>query len=128
MKSYYEDITDLRREVNGLYNFFSERVGDVVDMNLDYFPEQIVVTFVRHQDVQRALSRYSDDVFAFRFRGSTLFHPMGAKEFRDWTFEPSKVDFECQVRNCTLADDLPPNKYLPIFVQREKFMSIASYF
>lgn len=96
-----EDITDLRRETTSLFNFFTERVGDIVDLNLDYFPEMIVVTFVQHQDVLKALS--NRDPHAWRYKGTSTLK--NSKEMREWNFSASKVDFICHVRNCQFADD-----------------------
>lgn len=47
----------MRKEVSGLFNFFQENVGEVVDMNLDYFPDMIIVSFVNHKDVVTALEK-----------------------------------------------------------------------
>ena len=46
---------DLRRETTDLYKFFTEQIGEMVDFNLDYFPEMIVVTFLQNQVVQEAI-------------------------------------------------------------------------
>lgn len=45
---------------------------------------------------------------------------MASKERRRWTFEVSKIDFICPVRNPLLAEDTIPNKYVPIFVHKER--------
>jgi len=37
-----------------------------------------------------------------------------------WALQLSPVDFTLPIRNCALADDLPPIKYLPIWANRER--------
>jgi hypothetical protein len=44
----------LKQEINSMGNFFSE-FGHIIDMNLDYFPEMIVVTYSRHSDVRKII-------------------------------------------------------------------------
>jgi hypothetical protein len=46
-----DDETELREETNQLCSFLTDTVGEIVDLNLDFFPEKIVVTFVKHEDV-----------------------------------------------------------------------------
>ena len=48
------DLTDLRREITKFHGAFSE-LGDIVDLNLDYFPDIMVVTFTKHADVIKIL-------------------------------------------------------------------------
>jgi hypothetical protein len=45
-------------------------VGPLVDLNLDFFPELIVVTFVSHQDVQKGLRIKSFKFEVSSFKGS----------------------------------------------------------
>jgi len=45
----------MRHEVKQLKNFFAAQ-GDIVDMNLDYFPDKIVVTYTKHSDVLKILN------------------------------------------------------------------------
>ena len=52
----FEDITSIRREITSLYTFFSEN-GEIVDLNLDYFPDTICVTFTKHSDVVKLLNQ-----------------------------------------------------------------------
>lgn len=33
-----------------MHTFFSKH-GDIVDMNLDYYPEMVIVTYTKHADV-----------------------------------------------------------------------------
>ena len=54
--------------------------------------------------------------------------PGGSKETREWTFEASKVNFTCHIRNCAIADESPANKYLPLYVQKEKLKTVGKYF
>ncbi len=111
-------MTSLRRETLGLFNFFQSKVGDIVDLNLDNFPEYIVATFVSHQDVLSALRKAHDtELWTYPLEAGAA-HPESSK--KHWTFEPSKIDFICHVRNCDLADDMPPSKYLPIYAHIEK--------
>jgi len=49
-----------------LHEYFTKQVGTVVDLNLDYFPDMIICTFVNTQDIQRAL-----EVRDFRFATAT---------------------------------------------------------
>lgn len=90
------------KETAALHRHFSERYGDIVDMNLDYFPEMIIVTFALHRDVLRGLT-LPPQVFEGR-----------------WTFVASKIDFTCHVRNSERADDPPGEKYLPIVFRPHK--------
>lgn len=110
-----DDITPLRRETTSLYHYFQQEIGQLVDLNLDYFPEHIVVTFVNHTDVMKTLARKE-----FKFACTSV------KEPKTWTFEATKIDFICHVRNCTLGDESPPNKYLPIYVQNERMLKARS--
>ena len=48
------DVMMLRQEINSLYAYFSS-LGEIVDLNLDYYPEIIVVTFTKHSDVLQAV-------------------------------------------------------------------------
>jgi len=68
-----------------LYTFFST-LGDLVDLNLDYYPDKIITTFTKHSDVLRILDA---PIYIYN---STLQNkcPMLA----------SKIDFVQQVRNC----------------------------
>jgi len=100
-----DDITLLRRETNLPFTFFSE-FGDVVDLNLDYFPELIAVTFSKHQDVVKTLAK-KEVTYT-----TTL--------SKSWVFNISKITFKLPVRNCSVADEAPPNKYLPLYLQKEK--------
>lgn len=102
------DNIDIRRETNELFKFF-EKIGEIVDMNLDYFPDMIVVTFVRHQDVVNALA----DQEPMLFKGGTL---LPSKEVRTLRLLKEKIDFTCPVRNCTMPDDLIPTKFMPIYL------------
>ncbi|TNV85131.1 hypothetical protein FGO68_gene6960 [Halteria grandinella] len=103
----------LRRETTALYKYFQEEVGPVVDMNLDSFPDYIVVTFVNHKDVVKTLEKASE-LFKFQLQSS--------KETKYWSLQASKIDFTCHVRNCPRGDESAPNKYLPLFVQTERLV------
>lgn len=46
------DHTDIRRETIELHKFFTEKVGELVDLNLDFFPYFIIGTFLSHSDVE----------------------------------------------------------------------------
>jgi len=122
-KTVSQDKTDLRRETTALFNFFTDKVGDIVDLNLDYFPDMIIVTFTSHHAVVKALSRREPD--EFKFKSSTMVNE--SKEPKYWIFEASKIDFTCHVRNCNLSDDSPPSKYLPIYVQQERMQLARQY-
>ncbi len=76
---------------------------------MDYFPELIIATFVRHEDVQKALTG-----------GLSIKYQCVTSSKDRWTFDISKVDFICPVRNCASQDDGPANKYLPIYVQQDR--------
>jgi hypothetical protein len=39
-----------------MFSFFSS-FGDIVDLNLDYFPDFIAVTFTKHADALKLLSK-----------------------------------------------------------------------
>ena len=39
-----------------MHLFFSE-FGDIVDLNLEYFPEMIIITYTKHTDVLKALEK-----------------------------------------------------------------------
>lgn len=39
-----------------MYDFFS-KFGDVVDLNLDYYPDKIILTFAKHSDVLKVLAK-----------------------------------------------------------------------
>lgn len=54
--SSLKDIMILRQEINSLFAFFSN-LGEIVDLNLDYYPELIAVTFTKHADVQATLKK-----------------------------------------------------------------------
>ena len=45
---------ELEKEIEQMYNFFS-KYGDIVDFNLEYFPEMIIVTFTKHADILKIL-------------------------------------------------------------------------
>jgi len=90
------------KETAALHQHFSQVYGEVVDMNLDYFPDMVIVTFARHRDV---------------LRGLTI--PPQAFDSR-WTFVASKIDFTCHVRNSDRADDPPGEKFLPIVFRPQR--------
>jgi|LauGreDrversion4_2_1035121.scaffolds.fasta_scaffold176742_1 hypothetical protein len=98
------------KETEALYRFFSDKYGDIVDLNLDYFPEMIIVTFASHRDVLRGLALEQPPLFEDK-----------------WALVPSKIDFLCHVRNSERADDPPASKYLPI-VFRPGRMELARAF
>lgn len=58
------DLDNMRKEIKDLYKFFS-KLGDVIDMNLDFCKELIVVTFRKHTDVKQIIQTgryfYKDD-------------------------------------------------------------------
>lgn len=64
-------------------------MGDVVDMNLDYFPDMIIVTFSKHQDVLKALEKSE---ISYENPKSHLY-----------TFKVEKITFELPVRNCSVS-------------------------
>eukprot|EP00347_Sterkiella_histriomuscorum_P017341 403349755 len=105
-----QDLTDLRREIFNLFGFLSN-FGDIVDLNLDYFPEQIIVTFTKHEVVRKLLQEKK-----------LLYKSNSSGE--QWEFGTSKIDFELPVRNCTSSSQTATNKYLPIFLQKDKFAII----
>lgn len=100
-----DDSTDMRREVNYLFEYLSG-FGDIVDINFDYFPEQIIVTFSKHSDVLQLLQRQS--ITYTNING------------KNWKFNINKITFTQPVRNCNLADDSTPNKFMPIYLDEEK--------
>lgn len=51
-----DDNTDLRREINNIFKHFSE-YGDIIDLNLDFFPDKIIITFAKHQNILTLLSK-----------------------------------------------------------------------
>ena len=106
-KKSIQDVMDLRRETTALYKYFTEQIGEIVDLNLDYFPEMIVVTFLQNQVVQEAIKKKT---YVYEKQTDVASHT-------NWTFEASKVNFTLTVRNC-IPDELPPNKYLPIFANK----------
>lgn len=48
------DLDNMRKEIKELHKFFSN-MGDVIDLNLDYCKEFIVVTFRKHSDVRKII-------------------------------------------------------------------------
>ena len=83
-------------------------------MNMDNFPEQIVVTFNQYKDCQRAIKK---KVFTKVASSSVL----GGEEL---SLEGIAVNCTIPVRNCNYPDDSPAQKYLPVYadVQRaEKY-------
>jgi hypothetical protein len=69
-------------------------------------PEFITVTFIETFNVQDAIESTS-----ITYDNSTD---------GMWFLSFSRPTFYLPIRNCALADDLPPNKYLPIWANRER--------
>ena len=106
----------MKKEITSLYKYLGSKVGEIVDMNLDYFPDMIIATFVNHQDVLLSLEPKEDNFWTY----------IGELETRHkWALVPSKIDFTCHVRNCPKSEQPIAEKYLPIFAQPEK-MQLAS--
>ena len=40
----------------------------------------------------------------------------------EWELKAEKIDFVVPVRNCNAAEDSVPNKYLPLFLLKEKVL------
>jgi hypothetical protein len=78
---------------------------------MDYFPEEILLTFTKHADIKKLLSL------------KTLTYK-SISSGKDWVFNTSKIDFELPVRNCINSSQTSTNKYLPIFLQKDKFSQI----
>jgi hypothetical protein len=108
-----KDATDLRREVSHLHRYLTDNYGEIVDLNLDYMPDFITATFQQALNAQRALA--STPISYVKSTGGT------------WTLTFSRVNFSLPIRNCALADDLPPNKYLPIWANRERAIKAKPY-
>jgi hypothetical protein len=108
-----KDATDLRREILHMHRYLTENYGYIVDLNFDYMPDFITVTFQQALDAQRALS--STPMSYVKSTGGT------------WSLTFSRVTFSLPIRNCALADDLPPNKYLPIWANRERAIKAKPY-
>ena len=81
---------------------------------MDYFPDILVITFTKHQDVLKILAKQS-----MTYQCVTL-------PSKEWKFKVSKIDFVLPVRNCNIADDQVPNKYMPIYVQKDKMQLMIS--
>lgn len=83
-------------------------------MNMDNFPDQIVVTFNQLQDSQRALKKkFFTKVVSSSFLGG-----------EELNLEAIAVNCTIPVKNCNYPDDSPAQKYLPVYadVQRaEKY-------
>jgi len=69
-------------------------------------PDFITVTFQQALNVQLALA--STPISYVKSTGGT------------WSLTFSRVDFYLPIRNCAMADDPSPNKYLPIWANRER--------
>lgn len=103
-------MIELRKEIKHLYEELSE-VSEIVDMNLDYFPEQTIVTFV---DALKAMSLIS--------KGEWIYKSVSKG---DWAFSAEKVSFELPVRNCcNSSEQSDANKYFPIYLRKDKFKQI----
>lgn len=105
------DDTVMRKEVNYMFEFLSE-FGDIVDMNFDYFPERIIVTYSKHEHIRALLRR------------ETLTY--STTKCRAWKFNLDKIRFVQPVRNCNFADDSTPIKYLPIYLSQEKLQFLMT--
>jgi hypothetical protein len=76
---------DFNSEVDNIFKHFSQ-YGDIVDLNLDYFPDFIAVTYAKHESVLKLL------------KAGEIFYNTSTK--RGWVFIPSKINFMLPVRNC----------------------------
>ena len=98
----------IKREITKLYAYFAESVSeDIVDLNLEYYPDYIIVTFLSYQDVQKALKRK-----VFKYQSSNF--------SQELTFEAMPVNFTVHVRNCNFPNDSPAIKYLPVYADKER--------
>jgi hypothetical protein len=112
-----EDNIDMRKEVCGLYSFFS-KYGEIVDMNLDYFPDMIVITYGQHKDVLNLVQQ--QETPNQKEISSNLLTYKTMVTAKEWQFKVSKIDFVLPVRTCARDDDSPPNKYMPFYLQKDK--------
>lgn len=100
-------MIELRKEIKHIYEVLSETC-DIVDMNLDYFPEEIIVTFT---DISKAAALIA--------KGEWLYKSVSKG---DWSFSAEKVSFEIPVRNCcNSSEQSDANKYFPIYLRKDKF-------
>lgn len=106
-------MTDLRREITQLFNYFQDSVGEVVDLNLDYLPDFMIVTFHNSKAAQAVFPR--SPLKYTRVSGET------------WNFVAKSVNFTIPIRNCNNSEDLPPNKYLPIWANKERALTAKNY-
>lgn len=110
-----------------------------MDLNLDCFPEMIIVTFVEHGHVLKALEQ-RDHLAYWEYRRQTSSAASAAAAATvsnggvatphapsTWTLQPSKIDFTCHVRNCSSAEETIPNKFLPIYVLKDKLKLASQY-
>ena len=87
-----------------MYQFFSE-FGDIVDLNLEYFPEMIIVTYTKHSDVLKIIDKKE---FAY-----------SKVDQGHWIFRADKIDFVLPVRNCQYSKAGVAMKFMPQFLQKE---------
>lgn len=71
-----EDNTDMRREITHMFKYFSE-FGDIVDLNLDYFPENVIITFAKHESVVRLLDK---ELIGYK-----------NSQGKEWKLQPQKI-------------------------------------
>ncbi|CDW77443.1 UNKNOWN [Stylonychia lemnae] len=107
----FNDLTDLRREIHQLFSYFST-LGDVVDMNLDYFPEMLIITYAKHPDAVKLIEK-----------GEINYVSVSQKE---WVLKSQKMYFELPVRDSQNSALTATHKYLPIYHQKEKLSLIKS--
>ena len=78
-----------------------------MDMNLEYYPDYIVVTFLSYHEVSKALKRK-----VYKYQSSNF--------SQEVTFEAHSVNFTVHVRNCNFPNDSPSVKYLPVYADKER--------
>jgi|LauGreDrversion4_2_1035121.scaffolds.fasta_scaffold563694_2 hypothetical protein len=80
-------------------------------MNMDNYPEQIVVTFKDYQASKKAIQK-------------RMYKPSGLKSAilggQEVALEASAVTCTIPVRNCKNSNDSPAQKYLPVYADAER--------
>ena len=94
-----ENRENLKEEIGNLSEFFTTMVT-LVDMNLNYLPEIIIVTFGKHQDVLNVL-------------GVPFFDYDSQLDKKAWKLATKKVNFITQVRNPESSNAETYDKFMP---------------